>query len=158
MAGTWIDIGGGMSGYLAVPACGSGPGIVLLQEIFGVNAHMRDIADLYAEEGYVVLAPDLFHAHGAARRARLRRAPTWKRRSAFTSASMWQGRRATSSATVAALRARPECTGKVGALGFCLGGKLAWLAAARAGVDAAVGYYGVGSRNLARARARSNAR
>src|SRR5476651_1002840 len=62
MSGTWIDIGGGMTGYLAIPEAGSGPGIVLLQEIFGVNAHMRDVADLYAEEGYVVLAPDLFHA------------------------------------------------------------------------------------------------
>src|SRR5580658_11025277 len=61
MAGQWIDIGGGMTGYLAVPASGSGPGIVVLQEIFGVNRHMRDVADLYAEEGYVVLAPDLFH-------------------------------------------------------------------------------------------------
>src|SRR5579863_8039013 len=62
MTGQWIDIGGGMTGYLAVPAAGSGPGLVLLQEIFGVNAHMRDVADLWAEEGYVVLAPDLFHA------------------------------------------------------------------------------------------------
>jgi len=61
MADTWIDIGGGMSGYLATPTAGSGPGIVLLQEIFGVNAHMRDVADLWADEGYVVLAPDLFH-------------------------------------------------------------------------------------------------
>ena len=60
MAGTWIDIGEGFRGYLAVPQCGSGPGLLLLQEIFGVNAHMRDVADLYAEEGYVVLAPDLF--------------------------------------------------------------------------------------------------
>src|SRR5580692_4337505 len=62
MTGTWIPIGGGMTGYLAVPSGGSGPGVVLLQEIFGVNAHMRDVADLYAGEGYVVLAPDLFHA------------------------------------------------------------------------------------------------
>ncbi len=62
MAGSWIEIGNGMTGYLAVPASGTGPGLLLLQEIFGVNAHMRDVAELYAEEGYVVLAPDLFHA------------------------------------------------------------------------------------------------
>lgn len=64
MAGQWVDIaaadGGTFKGYLAVPASGSGPGIVLLQEIFGVNASMRAVADYYAEEGYVVLAPDLF--------------------------------------------------------------------------------------------------
>lgn len=62
MPGTWIDIGGSgaFCGYLAVPASGSGPGLVLLQEIFGINQHMRSVADDYAEEGYVVLAPDLF--------------------------------------------------------------------------------------------------
>src|ERR1043165_9337992 len=64
MAGQWIDIkaadGGQFRGYLAVPASGKGPGIVLCQEIFGVNAYVREVADLYAEEGYVVLAPDLF--------------------------------------------------------------------------------------------------
>ena len=64
MAGQWIDIkgadGGTFKGYLAVPASGSGPGILLLQEIFGVNASMRSVADYYAEEGYVVLVPDLF--------------------------------------------------------------------------------------------------
>jgi len=52
--------GGKFKGYLAIPASGSGPGILLLQEIFGVNASMREVADHYAEEGYVVLAPDLF--------------------------------------------------------------------------------------------------
>src|SRR6202050_334003 len=64
MAGQWIDIaakdGGTFKGYLAIPASGSGPGILLLQEIFGVNKSMREVADYYAEEGYVVLAPDLF--------------------------------------------------------------------------------------------------
>jgi carboxymethylenebutenolidase len=64
MTSRWVDItaddGGRFQGYLAVPASGSGPGIMLLQEIFGVNAHLRAVADLYAEEGYVVLAPDLF--------------------------------------------------------------------------------------------------
>ena len=143
MAGTWIDIGGGMSGYLAIPACGSGPGIVLLQEIFGVNAHMRDVADLYAEEGYVVLAPDLFHAMEQRVElgydgADLERAFGFYGRFDLDAAVRDIG------ASVSALRARPECTGKIGAIGFCLGGKLAWLAAARAGVDAAVGYYGVG--------------
>src|ERR1700727_4039460 len=64
MAGQWIDIaardGGTFKAYLTVPASGSGPGILLLQEIFGVNKSMREVADYYAEEGYVVLAPDLF--------------------------------------------------------------------------------------------------
>ena len=54
------DGSGSFNGYLALPRSGSGPGFVLLQEIFGVNQTMRDVADYYAEEGYVVLVPDLF--------------------------------------------------------------------------------------------------
>ena len=143
MAGTWIDIGGGMSGYLAIPDSGSGPGIMLLQEIFGVNAHMRDVADLYAEEGYVVLAPDMFHAMEQRVELGYDGADMEK---AFDFYQRFDPEAAVPDmvAAVTALRARPECTGKVGAIGFCLGGKLAWLAAAHAGVDAAVGYYGVG--------------
>ena len=143
MAGTWIDIGEGFRGYLAVPQCGSGPGLLLLQEIFGVNPHMRDVADYYAEEGYVVLAPDLFWrlepgvelGHSEADLAR-----------AFALYGQFDTGLATQDISTAAacLRARAECTGKVGALGFCLGGLLAYLAAARCGVDCAVGYYGVG--------------
>lgn len=52
--------GGEFAAYLAVPASGKGPGIVLVQEIFGVNDVMRDIADHYARLGFVVLCPDLF--------------------------------------------------------------------------------------------------
>jgi carboxymethylenebutenolidase len=143
MAGSWIDIGGGMTGYLTVPASGTGPGIVLLQEIFGVNAHMRDVAGLWAEEGYVVLAPDLFHA--MEQRVELgydggdlEKAFGFYQRFDLDAAVR------DIVVSVSTLKARPECIGKVGAMGFCLGGKLAWLAAARAGVDAAVSYYGVG--------------
>jgi carboxymethylenebutenolidase len=143
MAGTWIDIGGGMTGYLAVPASGSGPGIVLLQEIFGVNSHMRDVADLYAEEGYVVLAPDLFHLMEQRVELGYEGADMEKAFGFYGRFDIEQAVR-DMTASVATLRARPECTGKVGAIGFCLGGKLAWLAAARSGVDAAVGYYVVG--------------
>ncbi|MBT3705513.1 MAG: dienelactone hydrolase family protein, partial [Proteobacteria bacterium] len=65
MTGKYIDIkaadgSGQFRGYLATPEVGSGPGILLLQEIFGINWHIRDVADYYAEEGYTVLAPDLF--------------------------------------------------------------------------------------------------
>ena len=52
--------GGTFGAYMAMPAAGSGPGLVVLQEIFGVNGHIRAVADRWAEEGYVVLAPDLF--------------------------------------------------------------------------------------------------
>ncbi|MBV8166736.1 MAG: dienelactone hydrolase family protein, partial [Alphaproteobacteria bacterium] len=51
---------GEFSGYLATPAGGAGPGIVLIQEIFGVNKVMRDLADGFARQGYVTLCPDIF--------------------------------------------------------------------------------------------------
>ena len=135
--------GGAFNAYVATPAAGSGPAIVLLQEIFGVNRHMRDVADAYAEEGYVVVAPDLFW----------RLAPgieLTRSEADFQQALDYMGRFdvdkavADITATVAAVRALPQVKGMVGALGFCLGGRLAYLAAARAGVDCAVGYYGVG--------------
>ncbi|MFZ5511909.1 MAG: dienelactone hydrolase family protein [Pseudomonadota bacterium] len=147
MAGKWIQLtahdGMEFGGYLALPPAGRGPGIVLLQEIFGINAHMRYVADYYAEEGYVVLAPDLFWrmqprvelGYGEEDMAR---ALGYYRRFDYELAIRDMG------AAVARLRALPECTGKVGALGFCLGGTLAYLAAADCGVDCAVSYYGVG--------------
>ncbi len=64
MNSQWIDIAGNdgqtFKGYLSLPPTGRGPGLVLIQEIFGVNAHIRAVADQYALDGYVVLAPDLF--------------------------------------------------------------------------------------------------
>src|SRR5438105_7766877 len=59
----WISIagtGGTYDAYLALPPAGSGPGIVLFQEIFGVNEHIRTLAEQYALDGFVVLAPDVF--------------------------------------------------------------------------------------------------
>ena len=147
MAGKWIEIsagdGGKFRGYLTVPASGKGPAIVLCQEIFGINAYVREVADYYAEEGYVVLAPDLFW--------RLEKdvdlgysEEDWKRAFDFFQRFDIDKGMQDITAAVKALRGRPEVVGKVGALGFCLGGKLAYLAAARSGVDVAVGYYGVG--------------
>ena len=145
MKGTYITVaandGGSFKAYLAKPDKGSGPGIVLLQEIFGVNRYIRDVADYYAEEGYVVLAPDLFW--------RLEPGVELDETQFDKAFALYQKFDVAKSvediaASVAALKARPECVGKIGALGFCLGGTLAYLAAAHAGVDCAVGYYGVG--------------
>jgi len=147
MAGTWIDIptsdGQSFQGYLAVPETGSGPGIVLLQEIFGVNHTMRDVADYYAEEGYVVLIPDLFWRFEPHIELGYDEEDFGKAFGYYQKFDEDQAIRDTADA-IKALRARPEQVGKVGALGFCLGGKLAFLTAARTDVDAAVCYYGVG--------------
>jgi carboxymethylenebutenolidase len=140
----WIDIAPGFAAYLALPPAGSGPGLVLWQEIFGVNPHIRAVAEQYALDGFVVLAPDTFW----------RQAPRVElgydgadRAHAFKLMTGYAGPDALADigASVAALRSRPEVAGaKVGSFGYCMGGRLAYLAAATAGVDAAVAFYGGG--------------
>lgn len=137
------DGSGSFDAYLALPPSGRGPGIVLAQEIFGVNATMRAVADHYAEEGYVVLVPDLFWRQQPGIQLGYTEADFQR---AF---GLYQGFNETLGvadiqASLNALRERPECSGQAGVLGFCLGGKLAYLAACHTDADVAVGYYGVG--------------
>lgn len=145
--GEYIDItaadGGRFSAYLATPPKGSGPGMVVIQEIFGVNAYVRRAADRLAEEGYVVMAPDLFWRIEPG--IDLSYSPEeWQR--AFGLFQTFDVDKGVDDiqATITALRARPDQVGGVGAVGYCLGGKLAFLTAARTDVDVAVAYYGVG--------------
>jgi carboxymethylenebutenolidase len=136
--------GGEFQAYLALPPGGSGPGIVVIQEIFGVNEVMRGIADWYAAHGFVALCPDLFWRQEPGVQLTDRTEAGWQR--AF---ELYQGLDegqavADTGAALAFLRAHPACSGKAGAVGFCLGGKLAYLLAARHDPDCAAGYYGVG--------------
>jgi|SRR5262245_17803192 len=139
--------GGEFDAYLALPPGNSGPGIVLLQEIFGVNRNMRSIADWYAQRGFVVICPDLFWRQEHGVQLTDQTDAEWKR--AF---ELYQGldeSRAVedAGAALAFLRNHPACTGKVSAVGFCLGGKLTYLLAVRYHPDCSVGYYGVGIEN-----------
>lgn len=142
----WIDVegpDGRFGAYLALPPAARGPGLLLLQEIFGVNEHIRAVAEQYALDGFVVLAPDLFWRQGPRielgyEGADRQRANALK--SSLEPEQTWRDL----AASLAALRARPECSGRIGALGYCLGGRLAFNAAASLDVDAAVAYYGGG--------------
>jgi carboxymethylenebutenolidase len=138
----WIEISPGFAGYLALPPAGKGPGLVLFQEIFGVNEHIRGVAEQYALSGFVVLAPDVFWRQ--APRVELGyEADDRQRGMALAGATVSAETLADIQAAVAALGARPEVAGaKVGAIGYCMGGTLAYQAAATTDVDAAVGYYG----------------
>ena len=143
-ASRWIDLAPGCSAWLALPPAGRGPGLVLFQEIFGVNAHVRTVAEQYAQDGFVVLAPDLFWRQ--APRVELGYEGEERQRAlALMQAYTPEHAIADIGLAVAVLRARPEVAGgKVGAIGYCMGGRMAYLAAATAGVDAAVPYYGGG--------------
>jgi carboxymethylenebutenolidase len=146
----WIDMQGGgkgFQGYLALPPAGKGPGIVLFQEIFGVNSHIRGVVEQYAQDGFVVLAPDVFW----------RQAP--KVELGYEGADRDRGIElmkqlsgdelvADVKAAVATLRALPEVDGKVGAVGYCLGGRLTYLACAHTDVDAGSAWYGGGIHDL----------
>lgn len=129
--------------YLRYPDDGgaAAPAVIVLQEIFGVNAFVRETCDWFAANGLIAAAPDLF----------------WRQSPGI---ELGEGDREQAMALMkgldqdkavvdcAALRDRlaalPRCSGRVGASGYCLGGKIAYLLAARGQVDAAVSYYGVG--------------
>jgi carboxymethylenebutenolidase len=136
---------GSFDAYCAVPPSGSGPGILLFQEIFGINDNMRGLADRLAADGYVVLVPDMFWRL----ESRFERKGESGMADAFGMIQRYEFDHAPVdiNATHAHLLAMTECTGRVGAVGFCFGGALAFMAAATSrvegnGVDAAVCYYG----------------
>ena len=127
-----------LSAYEAVPSERPRGGLVVVQEIFGVNRHVRDVADDYAGEGYRVLAPALFDR--AERGVELGYDQDGRDRGiALRQQIGLEEMLADIEACVTALKP----AGKVAVVGYCLGGSLAWLAATRlADVSAAVGYYG----------------
>jgi carboxymethylenebutenolidase len=136
--------GGSFNAYVTTPPGGAkAPGILVLQEIFGVNPWLRAIADGFAAQGYIAMAPDMFWRIkpgvelSSTSPEQFQEATGYMRK--FSEASGI----ADMKAAVAALRAHPGCTGKVASVGYCLGGKLAYLLACRADLDANVGYYPV---------------
>ncbi len=144
---SWIDIpaadGRAYHGYLALPPARTGPGIVLFQEIFGVNRHIQAVAEQYAQLGFVVLAPDVFWRQAPRESFGYVGDEAARARDMLMRADMAEIG-ADLEGTVRSLRERPEVTGGVGALGFCIGGRLAYLAAAAGLVEAAACYYGGG--------------
>jgi carboxymethylenebutenolidase len=122
-----------VTGYLAVPPARTGPGLVLIQEWWGLVSHITSVADRFAAEGFVTLAPDFFHGI------------TTGEPDEATKLAM--GLRMDEAAGTVAAAARyiseqPECDGHVGAVGFSMGGSLAlWSAALTDDIQAAVGFY-----------------
>ena len=136
--------GGIFGAYLTSPEAGTGAGVVVLQEIFGINKVMRDIADGLASDGYFAIVPDLFWRQEPGIQLTDQTKADWAR--AF---ELYQGFDENSGiedakVALAHVRSLPGCIGKVGSVGYCLGGKLAYLMATRSDTDCSVGYYGVG--------------
>jgi carboxymethylenebutenolidase len=131
---------GTLDGYLALPEQGTGPGMIVIQEIFGVGDYIKSAADRLAQLGYVAFAPDLYwriepHATPEDLDEAMQFAQKLDHAKAVQDAV----------AALDTLRERPEVSGrKAGVLGFCLGGTLAWGVAAHGDPDTAVSYYGSG--------------
>ena len=147
MSKTWISVpaGNGQSfdAYLSLPPTGKGPGLLLIQEIFGVNEHIQAVADQYAADGYCVIAPDIFWRSEKRLDLDYDQAG-FEKGLALLGAMQLDLAAKDMAAAVQLLRSHQACTGKVGSLGFCMGGLLSYVAAAEAGVDTAVCYYGGG--------------
>ena len=134
--------GGEFDGYLALPASGYGPGIVVLQEIFGVNGYMRSVADWYAAHGFVASVRILFWR--IERGVQLTdKGDDWNKAIEFYQKIDEDKAVEDSAAALDFLRRNSACNGRVGAVGFCMGGNLAYLLSTRFKPDCAVGYYGV---------------
>lgn len=140
-----VEGGGRMPAYLVRPAAGGPhPAVIVWMEIFGVNAHIRDVAERVAREGYVALAPNFFH----------RTAPAIEL--GYDDAGLAAGigelhklkadqMIADARAALAFLRARPDVRGdRIGAMGFCIGGHMTYLTAAETDIAAAASFYGGG--------------
>jgi len=135
---------GAFTAYVARPANAPGGAVVVIQEIFGVNQVMRDITDGLAAQGFLAVCPDLFWRIEPGIQLTDQSEADWQRAFALFNAFDVDTGIKDIAATIAAVRSDPGCNGKVGAVGFCLGGLLAFLTATRTDVDAAVAYYGVG--------------
>ncbi|MEZ0224770.1 MAG: dienelactone hydrolase family protein [Alphaproteobacteria bacterium] len=136
---------GSFSAYVSYPAAElPAPAVVVIQEIFGVNTVMRGICDNLAQAGFIAICPDLFWRQEPGIQITDKSEAEWQQ--AF---KLYQGFNVDLGiedlkSTVEFIRGQKDCTGKTGTIGYCLGGKLAYLMAARSDSDCNVSYYGVG--------------
>lgn len=142
--GEWVQIqgrDGAFRAYVARPAGDPKAAVVAIQEIFGVNAVMRGKADWLAREGYLGVAPDLFWRLGKDIDITDQSEAEWSQ--AFDYFKRFDIDAGIQDVQAAISHARGMGCAKVGAIGYCLGGLLAYLTACRTDCDASVGYYGV---------------
>ena len=135
---------GAFTAYVARPAAASAPAVVVIQEIFGVNGVMREVCDRLAGAGFLAVCPDLFWRLEPGIDITDQSQAEWDK--AMSLMNRFDVDRGVEDirTTIDHVRGSEGCNGKVGAVGYCLGGRLAYLAATRTDSDASIGYYGVG--------------
>ncbi len=133
---------GSFRAYVAHPATTPAPSIVVIQEIFGINADVRQTCDTLAEHGYIAVAPDLFWRVQPGVDMSDQTQEEWKKAMALYKAFDIEKGVEDIATTLATARALPGANGKAGVMGHCLGGLMTFLSAVRGKPDAAVAYYG----------------
>ncbi|HEY1810104.1 MAG TPA: dienelactone hydrolase family protein [Acidobacteriaceae bacterium] len=128
-----------LDAYAVQPGVPVTAGLVIVQEIFGVNAHIREVAERYADDGFVTIAPALFDRIEPGVDLGYEAADMQR---GMQLAGKFDSERAVDDIAAAVDWLRGFNVRGVGVVGYCLGGTLAWLSAARLPIDAAVGYYG----------------
>jgi carboxymethylenebutenolidase len=127
--------------YFARPRTGKAPGLIIFTEMWGVAPSKIEMAQEYADNGWCALIPNMFWRSEFTGRVPFENADlAWQRLQAFD----WERAVHDAQTAVQWLRASPHCTGKIAAIGFCMGGRTAFLSASRVGVDAAVSLYALG--------------
>jgi carboxymethylenebutenolidase len=133
---------GSFGAYVARPAADKAPAVVVIQEIFGINADMRAHCDALAAKGYIAICPDLFWRLEPGVELTDKSEGEWARAMGYYKAFDVDTGVQDIAATMEVARSMAGASGKVGVMGFCLGGLLTFLTAARTGADAAVAFYG----------------
>jgi len=131
--------------YIDYPDKTPAPAVVVLQEIFGINNDLRQSCRELAEQGFIAVCPDLFWRMEPGLDLNEWSESDWKKGLSLYAAYDFDAGARDVAAVVAAARNLEGCTGKVGVMGYCLGGLMTFLTAARSGVDAGVEYYGGGT-------------
>ena len=130
--------------HLAQPAAeGTYPGVIVIQEVFGVNSHIKDVSQRFAKEGYIAIAPAIYQ----------RQAPGFA--VGYTAEDLEEGRKYKQQtkasellndiqSTINYLKSLPQCNGTFGSIGFCFGGHVVYLAATLPDIQATASFYGAG--------------
>src|ERR1700761_9292991 len=134
--------GGAFDAYIARPAASPAPGVVVLQELFGVNADIRKTCDELAEQGFIAVAPDLFWRQEPGVDLNVTSEADWQRGLRLYQAYDRDAGVRDVKDTLNAVAKLRECTGKIAVQGYCLGALMTFLTAVRGQINAAVAYHG----------------
>jgi carboxymethylenebutenolidase len=133
---------GDFAAYVAYPDADKAPVVVVLHEVFGVNEDIRLTCQALAAQGFIAIAPDLFWRQEPGVDLSVTSEADWKKGLSLYMAYDRDAGVSDIEATIAAARELPRSTGKVAVMGYCLGGLMTFLTAARSKVDAAVAFHG----------------